>query len=78
MNFNGKFRDAYFKLIKNNYKFLNENDINLNIFTSFGSKLNYEEEDEDVLSNLETNSINLDEFRQILILNFIAKFTNRK
>ena len=52
---------------------------NLNIFTNFGEKLSYDDDEvEDDLNNLENNSISLDDFRRLLILHFISKFTNKK
>jgi hypothetical protein len=79
MDLNSSFRNNYKKLSKENYSYLNANNLDLSIFASFGSKINYEEEDDDDdVLNLDKNSINLDDFRQILILHFLAKFTNKK
>ena len=79
MSFNQSFKDIFLKLSQDNYHYSSESD-NLNIFTNFGEKLNYDDEEgeEDDLSNLENNSISLDDFRRLLILHFISKFTNKK
>ena len=78
MDLNGSFRNNYKKLSKENYSYLNANSLDLSIFASFGSKINYEEDDDDDVLNLDKNSINLDDFRQILVIHFLAKFTSKK
>jgi hypothetical protein len=78
MNFNQTFQEIFAKLSQDNYRYFSELE-NLNIFTNFGEKLSYDDDEvEDDLNNLENNSISLDDFRRLLILHFISKFTNKK